>query len=178
MQHRNRIGWRCIDGALKPTLRATQVTGALFDLATLKERSGIIGVGRDQGIELLRRFGMTPDESQQARTFAACVIVIRIRFKSRRKTGQTLVTRAVLRGCDLEIARSGTHARIECQRREKRFDGVGVKSLAVIENSEVVERPRILLINAVRHRPQQLHITRTGSDRCHPHCSRLLVARC
>ncbi len=76
---------------------------------------------------------------------------------------------------DLEVPARGAHARIEGERAQERVDRIRQHSLAEVQDAEVVECTRIVLLDAVGQRTQQLHVAaRRNAHRHLPSPSREL----
>ncbi len=163
--------------ALEPALRAVEVAARLLGQAELHDGGDVLRVVLEQLGELEHRLAAVAQRGVRAPELPARVAIGGVESQPvlQHRDAPLVVARVEVR--DLEIALRHLHLRIELERAREGVDRLLVESLVVVEDAEVVVRPRVRRIDPPGERAQDLPIALGGEGRLHDHAQPTRTAR-
>ena len=149
--HDARIGL-LLRGVLEPLGRDLQPASRLLGETELDNRRHVFRLVGEQRFEFGDRFLESAQNRVRAAQLPARVALVRRLAQPLLQLGDAAVVEAGVVVGDLEIALSDLHARVELERARELLDGLGDEALLIVEDAEIVVRPRIRRIDPAGER--------------------------
>jgi hypothetical protein len=133
--------------ALEPLLRLLETSAGLLGERELHERANVIRVMLEELGELADRFRQLPEQRERSPELPARLAVGWATAEALAQVGDSAVIVPGVEVRDLEVALRDLHLGVELESAHERRRRLGVQSLVVIEDAEVVVRPGVRRID-------------------------------